>query len=224
MKVADEMNNVVSAMKSRILHDEIELGKSLQEEAEVLFHAMFQQNSDRKKNKEEHISLLERMKEFERNLVNVQILNFLYAVMARVALNCHNFKDVFQYAHAGIEVNQQQGDSDGVRSNNRVILDTACMMTAYKSAIKIMTENPDIADQNAIAMMENMNSEGDAMFHVLMQSTERPSTLALCLDEKLRNEEGAIKTLMLQMGISRKTALQYKATADNLPDSHSEGE
>lgn len=224
MKVANEMNKVVSAMKNSILHDEVELGKSLQEEAEVLFHTMFQQNTDSKKNKEDHIDLLLRMEEFELNLVNVQILNFLYSVIARTALNGHKFIDAIQYAQAGVEVNQKEGDSDGIRANHRVLMDTACLMTAFKSAIKLMDENPDIADKKVKTMLQNMDSKGDAMYLTMLNSPKRPSTLALCLDEKLRNEEGAIKTLMLQMGISRSTALKYKATADNLPDSYFESE
>jgi uncharacterized protein YneF (UPF0154 family) len=164
----------------------------------------------------EHEQLFEKFKKFEDNLINVEILNFLYATISRVALNSFKFKDAIQYAQSGIEVNQKENDQEGINTNAHVILDTACLMKAFKEALKLIDKYPGIEEPNIKRMLQSEDSQNDAAFIKILNSAVRPKSLIICLDDKLRLEEKVLKTLMNQMGISRKAALDYKKTADNL--------
>jgi hypothetical protein len=203
------------------LNDEINQAQSLRNEASILHGKMFIENEDPKKMIKEHGLLLERLKEYENNLINFEVLNFLYATISRVALNSFKFKDAIQYAQAGIEANQKNDDQEGISANAHVLLDTACLMKAYKEAVKIIDKYPRISIaepgiKNIKAILQNEASVNDAEFLKILNSDVRPKSLVICLDDKLRLEERAIKSLMLQMGITRKKALEYKKVTEYL--------
>ncbi len=202
-------------------HAEVKLGNELINEAKTIFGEMFEEDSDLESVKEKHIQLLKKMKTFEDNLINVEILNFLYAIISRTALNAYKFDDAIRYALAGIEANQKQKDQEGVDVNQIVLLDTACFMGAHKEAIKIFDKYPNIADPAIKKILNDMTpndmpSKADTIFKKIIQGKQRPRSLVFCLDDKRRIEEKVIKTLMRQMGISRKVALKYKEFADKL--------
>lgn len=213
--ITDENSKSLPSMELEILHDEADEANSLIVEATTLFQAMFESNN-LEKNKDDHVQLLQRLLEFEDNLINVPILNFLFATIARVFLNSHDYKNAIKYAQAGIEVNLKQNDVQGVRVNNVVILDTACMIGAHKEAIKLLDRHPNIADESVKNMLQSMpsDSDNDASFQKMLKSTKRPKSLVFCLNEQLWHEEKPLKTLMRLMGISRSEALKYKAAAD----------
>ena len=101
------------------------------------------------------------------------------------------------------------------------MLDTACLMKAFKEAVKLIDQYPSISVaepkiKNIRVMLQNEKSVNDATFLKILNSTVRPKSLVICLDDKLKFEERAIRTLMLRMGISRKKALEYKNAAINL--------
>jgi len=203
------------------LNDEIDQAQSLRGEANILQEKVFIENQDPEKIIKEHGVLLEKLKEFEKDLINYEILNFLYATISRVALNSFNFKDAISYAQAGIEVNQKQSDEEGISTNAHVLLDTACFMKAYKEAIKLIDKYPSISQaepdiKNIKTMLQNETSVNDELFLKILNSSVRPKSLVICLDDELRLEERAIKSHMLTMGITRKKALEYKAVAENL--------
>ncbi|GIC77164.1 hypothetical protein [Moritella sp. F3] len=223
--ITDENSKSLPSIELEILHEEADEANSLVDEASILFKAMFE-SKNLEKNKDDHVLLLKRLLDFEGNLINVPILNYLFATIARVCLNSHDYKNAIKYAQAGIEVNLKQSDAQGVRVNNVVILDTACMMGAHKEAIKLFDKSPNIADESVKNMLQNMpsDSDADAIFQKMLKSTKRPKSLVLCLNEQLWHEEKPLKTLMRMMDISRSEALKYKAAADNLADSNYEPE
>lgn len=203
------------------LNEEIDQAQLLKNEAKHLHDEMFSGKADFEKMIEKHIDLFEKLKEFENDLINFEILNFFYATISRVALNSFNFKDAIKYAQAGIEANQKQNDQEGISTNAHVMLDTACLMKAFKEAVKLIDQYPSIsiAEPNIKdirAMLLNEKSVNDVGFLKLLNSTERPKSLVICLNDKLRLEEKAIRKIMSLMGISRKTALEYKVSAENL--------
>lgn len=204
-----------------MLNDEIEQAEALRNEATVLHDKMFSGNESPEKIIENHSVLFEKLKEFEKNLINFEILNFLYATISRVALNSFKFKDAIQYAKAGIEANQKHNDQEGISTNAHVILDTACLMKAYKEAINIIDKYPSISIaepniEDIKTILQNETSVNDASFLKILNSTVRPKSLAFCLNDKLMVEEKAIRTLMQTMGISRNSALGYKKAAVKL--------
>jgi hypothetical protein len=217
MNALDEMNELFKAISNSTIKKEIEQGVSFRDEGTALLEQMFKENSDREKIKEQYKNLLTRMKDFEKNIINFEILNFLYADIARTALNSYEFKVAIQYAQAGIEINQKTNDIVGVKANRVVILDAACFMGANKEAIKIFDEYPNIADPEIKNIIKDKPSINDNIFRSMLLSKARPKSLSTCLDAKLSSDEKAIRTLMQYMGISRKTALEYKKTSDDLP-------
>ena len=203
---------------NEMLNEEIEKAMLLRDEAATLLDEMFKDSTSLKQSTEDHERLREKLLDFEKGLIHVEILHFLYSTIARVHLNSYKIEEAIQYAQAGIEANLSKSDQEGVKVNTTVLLDTACMMGAYNEAFKLITNNPAISDPQTKDMIQKRTSESenDATFEKWLKSKKRPSSLAFCLDEDLRHEEEAIKKLMSLMGISRTVALKYKDAADNL--------
>jgi hypothetical protein len=214
MEMPDEMKKSFEAMRNRTLHDEIEKARELRTSATTLFKEF--EGGLTEELKDKHVELLEKLKYFEKNLINHEVLNFFYAIIARVALNGCKFDEAIEYAQAGIEANEKHNDVEGIKTNRVVILDTACLMNANEEAVKIFDKYPDIADPKIKDMLKQAPSKNIDLFQKLLNSAKRPKSLVFCLDDKLKAEEKAIRTVMLHMGVSRSTALKYKREADNL--------
>lgn len=221
MGLLDEMKESREVLDRQIFEEEVAEGKALRDKADVLFNEMFAEGADHEKSKKEHLNLLNELKEFEDTLLNFPILNFLYATIARVALNSFKFDVAIQYAKAGIEVNQSVNDTEGVNANAAVLRDAACLSFAIKEAVKLTEQYPDMASPEEKEALQNIKhkSKNDAAFSKLLATKKRPKSLEYCLDEKLGVEEFALRSLMRQMGISRTTALKYKAVAQEMMNS-----
>jgi len=215
MNIPDDiMSNMHTEINQAILHDEIVQAKILREESLVLFEAFCDPNEDAEKNTEAHLQLLGKLKDFERDLINFEILDFLYANIARTALNSIKLDVAMQYAQAGIEANQKNNDSTGVDGNRKILLDMACLIGAHKEALKLIEKHPEIAEPDVQSALQNSSSKNDDVFQDLLLSKKRPESLSIRLNEGLMASEKAIRTIMRQMGVSRAVALKYKKTAE----------
>jgi len=214
----NQLEESILGIDHDILMDEIKVGTGLRDEALVLFDKMFDVKEDREKNKRDHAELIQKFTNFEDNIIHFHVLNFLYAIIARCYLNNLQIDVAIQYAHAGIEANKKQNDLEGVSTNRRILLDAACLIHANKEALKLITAYPEFHDNILEHFLRKTPSHQDVLFKKYLESKKRPKSLAFCLDEELANDEKAIRTLMLTMGISRRDALGYKAMASKFPD------
>ena len=214
----DLLNKTFQSMNNAFAADEAEKSNSLREEALILFHKLFNQDEDPEKIKAAHIKLIKKFNEFEENILNFPILNFLYAIIARLYLNIRQYDLAVLYAQAGIESNKNKNDQEGVNVNLQVLLDTACFMGAFNEAIKLFDNHPGVFEPHIKRMLSNKLSRNDELFKKLIESKKRPKSLAYCLDEKRGLEEKAIRTIMCQMKVSRSTALKYTKEVRNFPE------
>lgn len=84
---------------------------------------------------------------------------------------------------------------------------------AFKEALKLIEQYPDIADDGIIEVLTSQPSNNDDLFIHISSKKSKPKSLKLCLGDELRSGERTIRTLMLHVGISRCEALKYKKTS-----------
>jgi hypothetical protein len=215
MNIPEDRKKTYEAIHNGIFQDEMEQAKLLREESFALFD-LFKENLNPEHTKNKHRQQLEKLQEFEKSLINVELLNYLYSTIATLALNIMEFSTAIQYANAGIEANENQNDNEGIRTNRIAICNIACYMGAFKTALKILDKYPEIpSESRVIATMKSTPSENDDAFKKMLKSKKRPKSLRICLNKELRHEEKAIKTIMLHLGVSRTTALKYRRLAKN---------
>lgn len=202
------------------LQAEINDAVLLRERAEELF-VQFGNPDQAKETVDQSKALLAELITFEENVKNFPILNFLYAVMARTALNSLDARTAIKYANAGIAANEKQADHEGVNVNKKVLLDTACLAQAFDCALTMIDETPEIEDPGVSDMLKEIrqpDSKNDKAFKTLIEKKTVPTSLKYCLDEQLAIEERAVRTVMQQMGISRNEAMKYKKLAEEMID------
>jgi hypothetical protein len=217
MHTLDNHSQMVENLDSFILDKEMRSANELRESSAILLEKMFSGELSLEENKVNHEKLLEKMKDFESTICNYVILNFLYADIARVALNCYRYDEAMSYAQAGLEVNLREKDEEGVTVNNRVMLDIATLMNANGEALKLFNKFPELADPRVKKMFEEKIANGitskDIDFRKLFKRKKRPKSLKICMNSELLIEEKILRMLMNQMGISRVTALKYRKQA-----------
>lgn len=214
-KLTNQVQVSIGQIHEGILHEEMLAAKNIRNEAGDIFNSMMM-DTPREQIADQSVVMLEKLQAFEDNIINFEILNFLYSTIARTALNAGDYKKTFSYAKAGIEVNDAHNDSEGVIVNATVLIDAACSMSAFKSALKLIREYPEAEQPNIVNIITSMKSENDDLFQKMFSLDKRPTSLAICLDERRRQEERAIRGVMRQMGISRKEALKYKKEAESI--------
>lgn len=210
-----QMLDATKSMLHAFLDEEISKAKDLSGRTEELTYELFQPNVDIQFVESKLNVLLKNMLEFEKDIINFEILHFLYADIGRISLNLHSFDMAIRYALAGININEVSNDYEGVLANKRLLLDSACFMGAYKNALILLEATPELYSNGLYQMisLKAVNQEVEQNFETLLHSKERPKSLIFCLDEDKRDEEGAIRSLMKQMGDSRATVLKYLAAA-----------
>lgn len=205
----DNMSNTffknIDQMHQAILMNEIRLGQALQEKAHQLFPTFRNSNYDML-NKHVYEELFQEMYKFEESVISFDILAFLYPVMARVALNSFDVATALIYAQAALEFNRKNNDNQGVSVSLEVIIDAACMLSAFNTAISIAEENPGVISKETIQFLKKQKSENDEGFLKNLKTKKRPSCLKFCLNDELRREEGRIRLIMKAMHVSRTTA------------------
>ena len=165
-----------------------------------------------------NVLLFEKFIEFEKNLINFELLTFIYMDIGRVALNSFNFRDAVKYAQAGIEFNHVMDDEDSANACSLLLLDTACLMKSFKGASKVLDKYPNIDTKEFRAKIEQLPSESPPDFMKLFISKRRPRSLRICLDKDKRHYERVIRSTMKAARISRSVAIEYKKMADETPD------
>lgn len=215
MEITDAMSKSVNSAQLAIFNDEVEAGNNLRDRAHVAFDEMFSQGKDREESIKEHLELLGELKSFEDELSTFAIMNFLYAIVARCALNSLKFDDAVMYAQAGIEANKKHNDQEGVKVNAEVLLDTACFAGGFIEAQSILKNYPELVRPGLIELIDEQASKRGVNddFKKLLNLSKRPSSLKFVLDETLARDESILRSLMKVMGISRKEALSYKKMA-----------
>jgi hypothetical protein len=200
------------------LKDETEQARLLQDETIALHDRFINEPENQKEIVVLNTLLFKKLIEFEKNLINFEILAFIYVDIGRVALNCFNFRDAVKYAHAGIEFSRVIGDQNGVDVSSRILLDTACAMGSFKGASKVLDEYPNLEEKGFRAAIDKLPSESPSDFLKLLRGKSRPRSLAICLDEEKRDYERIIRSAMKVVGISRSEAIKYKKFAEESPD------
>jgi hypothetical protein len=203
------MNKPFGSVYDSTFDEEMEKGRELRADVALLHGKMQEKDANIKKIKVENVKLLKKIILFEESIINYEILNFLYADIARVALNSSDYKCAIKYAHAGIEANKKENDLEGIKVNTIVMLDIACFMKAFKEALQIIEKHPGLAKPEIKELLENSPSLNDSLFRSLVKSPKRPKSLKFCLDDKLMLEEKALIAIMRSMDISRSAALRY---------------
>jgi hypothetical protein len=97
-------------------------GQQLQVEAQELV-VSFRGFDAPNYSKEEYETLLEKMRSYEQRTIHLDILNYLYGDMARVALNAKNLELAVSYAKAGLEL--CKSDPEGQWANLMNLCDTS---------------------------------------------------------------------------------------------------
>lgn len=218
MYTIKDVGDSINAINKSIMMEETKEGNALMDEATRLTQEMFLNNTDIHANRSAQLDVLERQKEFEDKVINLPIMNWFYASIARTSLNTKNFNDAFMYAKAGIELCEKNNDPEGVNANRVALLDAACFMGSFKNAVKMIEEHPEIASPKLLAMFKLKPSKNDKECTSLLKSAKRPKSLKFCLDEVLCAQESRIRFTMRQMHVSRKTAIKYIATANEYKD------
>ncbi len=213
-----EMQQMTVSMHHAFLNEEMGVAIDLRNDSEQLTHKLFQENADIQSIAKDLNLLAKQMLDFEASIINFEILNFLYADIARVVLNLRAFDVAMSYALAGLEVNQSTGDQEGVLANRRLLLDIACFMGANKHALEMLTATPELdsGGLHQIISSQGEDKAADKQFSKLINSKKRPKSLVFCVDAEKRHEEKAIRSVMKQMGDSRATVLKYLAAARQL--------
>jgi len=214
--IQNAMEKSLIEIRDGLLQDEINKSISIREEAHASFERMCSENVSISEIKEESKLMLSKLMIFESNIIHFEILNFLYTTIARTALNSIDFPTCMAYAQAGIELNKKEDDIEGITSNAMVIVDLACVLGAFESVSLLYDLYPEAEQDDIAEFVKNTPSKNDELFEKLFNSSQRPNSLGICLDNNKKAEERAIRIVMSQMGISRKEALKYKKTAEEM--------
>lgn len=154
----------------------------------------------------EYMSLLQKLENFEKTNCVLEALSFFYGPIARVALNAGQIEKAVMYAVAGIEVCEHNKDSEGITTNQSILCDIALTIGSSVHAMPLFkVAHPQIRPP----FQAVKSPKEDAIFARLLQSSKRPKTHAFMFDQELIKRENAIRFIMTQMGISRKTAMSY---------------
>lgn len=211
-----EYGAVDSGERLPLLTEEVEQGNALRVRVKELMDDMFERVSELSENRKKQEALLEELIEFERDIVNYEILFFMYSSIARCALNARQFDVAVAYAMAGIESNESLGDDEGVCVNATVLIDMACIFCAFKTAKDLEAKYGVSSGVDFDRLIEENGSKGDKEISLKLSAKKRPSSLKVCLDKELMYSERPIKLLMKTMGISRSSAMKYGEAAKEL--------
>lgn len=200
----------IGEIQQGILQQEIEQANALKCRVEDMVSRFFDRTDKKQANAEFKIVATE-LTAFEKNIINHEILAYMYAIIARVHLHTHSLLETISYAKAGIELNEKNGDMEGVESNARVLLDMACMLSAKDAAIEVVRRYPVLDDGNILSILQFSSNldKSNAVFNAAWKASNPPDSLKICLDKSLTQDERVIRSLMMQMGISREAAIKY---------------
>lgn len=118
IEIPKEFKEIVDQYKAMDLTE----GQQLQIEAQELVTS-FRGFEAPNYSKEEYETLLEKMRSYEQRTIHLDILNYLYGDMARVALNAQNLELAVSYAKAGLEL--CKSDPEGQWANLMNLCDTS---------------------------------------------------------------------------------------------------
>ncbi|MDE3272458.1 hypothetical protein [Pseudoalteromonas sp. G4] len=164
-----------------------------------------------------HQPLLKKVQEIESEfqaLADHGNLRCIYATIARLAIHTHQFELAAAYALAGIELNELAKDKEGVNVNKVVLLDMQMFLGAYKSLVKFLQENPEIATEDRTFLMTDYDgkegSENDGLATDLLSTKLRPQSYAIAI-EAINNPCGlSAEDIAKHLGVTVETALKYK--------------
>lgn len=218
MNYKDQMNEMSKAMHFAFLDEETKIANDLREKSTSLTLQMFQPNPDLSVIVGEIAQVAKQMLAFEKEIINFSIMNFFYADVSRTLLNIRQYEFAVNYALAGIEVNKRENDNEGIVSNLRVLLDTACYMGASQCAIELLDAYPELELAGLRHQLEikPVDESADTEFKKLIESKKRPSSYPFCIDVDKGREETMIRSLMRQLGDSRSTVMEYLSTAKQM--------
>ncbi|WP_318515690.1 hypothetical protein [Photobacterium leiognathi] len=152
--------------------------------------------------------LISEFEQFESTTSNFLLLNFLYAIIARLHLHTHDVANTLTYALAGVDANEKCNDVDGIVTNKQVIVDCCAMFGAGSVAVKIIKDTPQL-DQNLISLFDSLPTVSDnvAKMEKLILTKVRPQSLKFILDDGKGEKERVVRTLMKTLKCSRNHAL-----------------
>ena len=150
--------------------------------------------------------LLERLEYFEETTPVMSFIPVLYGMIARTALMAGELQKAIMYALAGKDACNHFEDPKGVRINDAVLCDIALTSRAYLHAAQYFKA---AYPEKSAPFMTKESTEYDSWFDSLIKTSNRPATYKLIFETELMRKESAIRFTMVQLKVSRKTAIKY---------------
>lgn len=210
------MMNAQASLQEQFLNEEIERFLPIDQKFKSMVDS-FRGLEHPSYNKDEWSGLLEASLAFEKDVVFLEQLNFLYPKIARMFLNIEKIPQALKYANAGLELCRRNKDLSGVSTSFLVICDAAVCNSNFKAALEIL----DIAQKETGETYSNYPlvqslteiDESDKTASDYFVET-RPSSFRYVRTEEAQQEEAAIRFfLKLDPSFSRKEAKNAFAAA-----------
>ena len=162
--------------------------------------------------------LLERMIEFEESLTMPEMRMWLYAYIARAALNARKYELAVSYAKAAIILNSIHDDVEGVNAAKQVLADLSCWLDDFNSALQYyeMIKPNALKNKDEMALRLVKLAEGyPSGRSPILDSTELPRSIDFKNAMNFREDE-ALEMVAAHMRISKQSAKRYLKTANKM--------
>lgn len=212
-----EMEDHYTLLASTHAKEEISIAQQLREREKKLV-AEFKGFQSPDYDINDWVELLADMKQFEKELSNFEILEYLYGYIARVALNAQNFKDALCYANAGAVICENKNDKAGVWACQNIIRDLAVVTENFQLALDLSKQlgQPTSAANKALLCYLEMKAKLNIPPKFALTSKRKPSSFKYH-DTEEGLKESKIRRVMKIMDISRSSARVYAKAAESLP-------
>lgn len=206
------MYDVIGSMKAYALANDMQMGEVLKQRYDALIDT-FRGFGAPNYNQRDYCELLADMEAFEERVMHVDVMHYFYGYMGRIALNCQDFDKAMIYALAGYELCSERDDEQGVWSVKMLLCDIAlCVGSSRYAAIYYLDCNA--GSRTPFPVHESM--EDDDKFKKMLLMKKRPKSFSALQSTDSVNEEGAIRLIMAQMKVSRRTAKKYFDDANKI--------
>ncbi|KZX57960.1 hypothetical protein A3709_20325 [Halioglobus sp. HI00S01] len=216
-KAQEELMKAISGsgeIQNPVLYAEIAQGKELNESLDSLL-VRFRGFSAPGYSQDQWLALLDKMKEFESQLVNFPILHFMYGYMARTALNAQLFDEAVMYANGGLKLALASDDAEGVRSMNAIRCDICCATDKWDLAAALYEEmhpgTTESSDRTYAMLCRNARAIDGPSDALCEKATPKSLRFVDTLEGK---KEASIRLIMKSLHIKRAAAKKYVASAE----------
>ncbi|MCY9870436.1 hypothetical protein [Vibrio barjaei] len=207
MKDIETLHNHIGFIQENILNEQVEKGQKL---SNRFFNICteFRGFDDPSFDLNENTNLLNDLLNFEREVGSLDFLYVFYGYIGRMHLQTGNPEKAVAYAQASLELCKKERDTDGIKAARNLLCDIAIANDAALIGVKYFKEaNPELTEEAAyFSKLPNHNS---AKVQKWFDRKTRPSTYKFFSSQKDKQQEEAIRLLMIAQGYSRATASKY---------------